>query len=56
MILGYTNHQVEDNMSVQEFGVKGYLGVILSNCLNMLTLCLHYLIDFDETWRPEVSS
>ena len=41
-------------MSVQEFGVKGYLGVILSNCLNMLTLCLHYLIDFNETWRPEV--
>ena len=40
-------------MSVQEFGVKGYLGVILGNCLNMLTLlCLYYLIDFDETWRP----
>lgn len=40
-------------MSVQEFGVKGYLKVILGNCLNMLTLlCSHYLIGFDEIPRP----
>ena len=41
-----------DNRGVQEFGVKGNLGVIWSCCSNMLKmlLCLHNLIDFDETW------
>ena len=38
-------------MGVQEFGVKGHLGVIWSRS-NMLKtlLCLHDSIDFDETW------
>ena len=41
-----------DNRGVQEFGVKGHLGVIWSHCSNMLKtlLRLHDSIDFDETW------
>ena len=41
-----------DNRDVQEFGVKGHLGVIWNRCLNMLKtlLHLHDSIDFDETW------
>ena len=41
-----------NSRGVQEFGVKGHLGVIWSRCLNILKtlLRLHGLIDFDETW------
>ena len=41
-----------DNRDVQEFGVKGHLGVIWSRCSNMLKtlLHLHNSIDFDGTW------
>ena len=41
-----------DNRGVQDFGVKGHLGVILGHCSNMLKtlLRLHNSIDFDETW------
>ena len=37
---------------VQEFGVKGHVGVIWSRCSNMLKtlLRLHDSIDSDETW------
>ena len=55
MILGHNDHQVGgggNNRDVQEFGVKGHLGVILGCCLNMLKtlLRLHDPIDSDETW------
>ena len=41
-----------DNRGVQEFGVKGHVGVIWSRYSNMLKtlLRLHDSIDFDETW------
>ena len=41
-----------DNRGVQEFGVKGHLGVIWSRCSNMLKTLhrLHDSIDFIETW------
>ena len=41
-----------NNRGVQEFWVKGHVGVIWSRCSNMLKtlLRLHNLIDFDETW------
>ena len=56
MILGYNHHQVGggggNNRGVQEFGIKGHLGVIWSCCLNMLKMLfrLHNSINFDETW------
>ena len=53
VILGYNNHQVGvDNTGVQDFGVKGHLGVIWDHWSNMLKMLLrlHYSIDFDETW------
>ena len=41
-----------NNRGVQEFGVKGHLGVIWGHCSNTLKtlLHLHDSIDFDETW------
>ena len=40
-----------DSRGVQEFGVKGHLGVIWGHCSNTVkTLHLHDSIDFDETW------
>ena len=52
VILGHNDHQVGDNRGVQEFGVKGHLGVIWGHCTNTLKtlLHLHDSIDFDETW------
>ena len=41
-----------DNRDVQEFEVKGHLGVIWGHCSKMTRtlLRLHNSIDFDETW------
>ena len=52
MIHGHNDHQVGDNRGIQEFGVKGHLGVIWGHCSNTLKtlLHLHNSIDFDETW------
>ena len=49
--LGYNVYQVVDNRDVQEFGVKGHLGVIWGNCSNMLKTLrrLHNSTDFDLT-------
>ena len=36
---------------VQEFGVKGHLGIIWGHCSNTLKMLhLHDSVDFDETW------
>ena len=48
MILGYNDHQVQvggglNNRGVQEFGVKGHLGVIFGNCSNMLMLLVYII-------------
>ena len=43
MIMGGGN-----NRGVQEFWVKGHLGIIWGHCSKMLLL--HDSIEFDETW------
>ena len=51
VILGYNNHQVVDNRGIQDFGVKGHLGVTRDHSNTLKTLLhLHNLINFDETW------
>ena len=52
VILGHNDFRVGDNRGVQEFGVKGHLGVIWGHCSNTLKtlLRLHDSIGFDETW------
>ena len=50
VILGHNDHQVGDNRDIQEFVVKGHLGVIWGHCSDMLKmLLLPDSIDFDET-------
>ena len=51
MILEHNDYQVGANRGVQEFGVKGHLGIIWGHCSNTLKtlLHLHDSKDFDET-------
>ena len=61
MILGYNDHQVQVGgggiRGVQEFGVKGHLGVISGNCFKYAYASrLHNLIDLMKLGRPEVLS